>query len=91
LLGQLEDSYIIATDAEGLLLIDQHVAHERILFDEYRARERARPAESQQLLVPEVFDLTPAQATVFDLVSEELEGMGFELMRLSGRTVAIRA
>jgi DNA mismatch repair protein MutL len=90
-LGQLDESFIIATDDEGLLLIDQHVAHERVLFDKYRALESTRPAESQQLLIPETFDLTPAQAAVFDSVSPELENYGFELMRLSGRTVAIKA
>ena len=90
-LGQLEESFIIATDDEGLLLIDQHVAHERVLFDKYRALESARRVESQQLLVPETFDLTPAQAAVFDQLTPELEVYGFELMRLSGRTVAIRA
>jgi len=90
-LGQLEESYIIATDDEGLLLIDQHVAHERILFDKYRRLESSRSAESQNLLMPETFDLTPAQAATFDSVAEELETYGFGLMRLSGRTVAIRA
>lgn len=90
-LGQLEESFIIATDDEGLLLIDQHVAHERVLFDKYRALESERRVESQQLLVPETFDLTPAQAAVFDQLAPELETYGFELMRLSGRTVAIRA
>lgn len=90
-LGQLEESFIIATDDEGLLLIDQHVAHERILFDKYRALESERRSESQQLLVPETFDLTPAQAAVFDDLAPELEHYGFELMRLSGRTVAIKA
>src|SRR5215213_9850187 len=90
-LGQLEESYIIATDDEGLLLIDQHVAHERILFDKYRRLESSRPAESQQLLMPETFDLTPAQAATFDAIAEELETYGFGLMRLSGRTVAIKA
>ncbi|MGH9930016.1 MAG: hypothetical protein ACREA9_12450, partial [Pyrinomonadaceae bacterium] len=90
-LGQLDESFIIATDNEGLLLIDQHVAHERILFDKYRALESTRLAESQQLLIPETFDLTPAQAAVFDVLAEELESYGFELMRLSGRTVAIKA
>jgi DNA mismatch repair protein MutL len=90
-LGQLEESFIIATDDEGLLLIDQHVAHERILFDKYRALESTRPAESQNLLLPETFDLTPAQAAAFETVAEELETYGFGLMRLSGRTVAIRA
>jgi len=90
-LGQLEESFIIATDDEGLLLIDQHVAHERVLFDRYRALETERRSESQQLLVPETFDLTPAQAAVFDDLAPELEKYGFELMRLSGRTVAIKA
>jgi DNA mismatch repair protein MutL len=90
-LGQLDESFIIATDNEGLLLIDQHVAHERVLFDKYNALEAARQAESQQMLIPETFDLTPAQAAAFDTVAAELETYGFELMRLSGRTVAIKA
>jgi DNA mismatch repair protein MutL len=90
-LGQLDESFIIATDDQGLLLIDQHVAHERILFDKYRAVESTRLVESQQLLIPETFDLTPAQVSVFDVIATELESYGFELMRLSGRTVAIKA
>src|SRR2546427_2029587 len=90
-LGQLDESFIIATDDEGLLLIDQHVAHERVLFDRYRTLEASRRAESQQMLIPETFDLTPAQTTAFDAVAEELENYGFELMRLSGRTVAIKS
>jgi len=90
-LGQLDESFIIATDNEGLLLIDQHVAHERILFDKYRALESTRLAESQQLLIPETFDLTPAQVSILETIAAELEAYGFELMRLSGRTVAIKA
>ncbi|MGB8511075.1 MAG: DNA mismatch repair endonuclease MutL, partial [Pyrinomonadaceae bacterium] len=90
-LGQLEDSYIIATDPDGLLLVDQHAAHERVLYDSYLQLEDARSAASQNLLVPETFDLTPAQVNAFDAVAEELEHYGFGLMRLSGRTVAVRA
>jgi DNA mismatch repair protein MutL len=90
-LGQLEASFIIAVDDEGLLLIDQHAAHERILFDQYREKERGRMMESQNLLMPETFDLTPAQAAAFDTIAETLEAYGFGLMRLSGRTVAVRA
>jgi DNA mismatch repair protein MutL len=90
-LAQLDESFIIATDDEGLLLIDQHVAHERVLFDKYRSMEASRRAESQQLLIPETFDLTPAQVATFETVAPELEAYGFELMRLSGRTVAIKA
>jgi DNA mismatch repair protein MutL len=90
-LFQLEESYIVAVDEEGLLMIDQHAAHERVLFDKYRALEKAREPESQQLLVPETFDLSPAQAAAFDAVAEDLESYGFGLMRLSGRTVAVKS
>jgi len=90
-IGQLRESFIIATDDEGMLLIDQHVAHERILFDKFRRQENERKIESQNLLLPETIDLTPAQSVAFDLVEEELETCGFGLMRLSGRTVAIKS
>ncbi len=90
-IGQLRESFIIALDDEGMLLIDQHVAHERILFDKFRHQENARKVESQNLLLPETIDLSPAQSIAFDLVEEELENCGFGLMRLSGRTVAIKS
>ncbi len=90
-LGQLDDSYIVASDDEGLLLISQHVAHERILFDKYRRLEGARTADSQNLLIPETFDLTPTQAIALDQIEVELDAYGFALMRLSGRTLAIKA
>ncbi|MDQ2745843.1 MAG: hypothetical protein M3T96_01110, partial [Acidobacteriota bacterium] len=90
-LSQLHDSFIIAVDDEGLLLIDQHVAHERILFDKFRKKETARKIESQNLLLPETIDLSPAQAAAFDIVETELENLGFALMRLSGRTIAVKA
>jgi DNA mismatch repair protein MutL len=90
-IGQLHESYIIATDNEGLLLFDQHVVHERILFDKFRKRLGEQKIDSQNLLLPETLDLTPAQASAFDLVENELEECGFSLMRLSGRTVAIKA
>ncbi len=90
-LAQLHDSFIIAVDDEGLLLVDQHVAHERILFDKFRRKETDRPIESQNLLLPETIDLSPAQAEAFRLIEGELESLGFNVMQLSGRTVAIRS
>lgn len=90
-IGQLHESYIIAVDDEGMLLIDQHVAHERILFDKFRRKETERRIESQNLLLPETFDLTPAQSAAFSEVEAELEAVGFGLMRLSGRTIAVKA
>ena len=90
-MGQLHESFIIAVDDEGLLLIDQHVAHERILFDKYRKSESERQIESQNLLLPETIDLSPAQSEAFQLIENDLESLGFGLMRLSGRTVAIKS
>ena len=90
-IAQLHDSFIIAVDDEGLLLIDQHVAHERILFDKFRYKETVRSIESQNLLLPETIDLSPAQAEAFQLVAGELESLGFNTMQLSGRTIAIKS
>ncbi|HKP11537.1 MAG TPA: DNA mismatch repair endonuclease MutL [Blastocatellia bacterium] len=89
-LGQIRDSYIVATDEEGLLLVDQHVAHERVLFEQFRDTRLARPADVQALLIPETLDLSPAEADAFGVVQEELESIGVETMQLSGRTVAIK-
>jgi DNA mismatch repair protein MutL len=89
--AQLHESFIIAVDDEGLLLIDQHVAHERILFDKFRRSETERTIESQNLLLPETLDLSPSQAEAFQLVEDEMASLGFGLMRLSGRTVAIKS
>ena len=90
-IGQLHESFIFAVDDEGLLLVDQHVAHERILFDKFRKREADRPIESQNLLLPETLDLSPAQAEVYQVIEPVLTSLGFGLMRLSGRTVAIKS
>ena len=90
-IAQLHESFIVAFDDEGLLLIDQHVAHERILFDKFRKLETERKIESQNLLVPETFDLTPAQEAGYEEIKADLEACGFGLVKLSGRTLAINS
>src|SRR6185437_1913332 len=67
-LGQIRDSYIVATDEEGLLLVDQHVAHERILFEQFRDPRLARAAGLQPLLIPATIDLSPSEAEAFSIV-----------------------
>jgi DNA mismatch repair protein MutL len=89
-LGQIRDSYIVATDEEGLLLVDQHVAHERVLFEQFRDIRLAQAVQTQPLLIPETLDLSPAEAEAFTVVQPELEAMGIEAMQLSGRTIAIK-
>ena len=90
-IGQLHESFIVATDSDGLLLIDQHVAHERILFDKFKVRGAEAPVESQNLLLPETIDLNPAQGEIFHLIEDDLASLGFGVIRLSGRTVAIKS
>jgi DNA mismatch repair protein MutL len=89
-MGQIRDSYIVATDDEGLLIFDQHVVHERILFEQIRDGKMSRGTQIQPLLIPETLDLTPAEAEAFQVVKDELEIMGIETMELSGRTIAIK-
>ena len=89
-LGQIRDSYIVATDEEGLLLVDQHVAHERVLFEQFRDARLARAAGLQPLLIPATIDLSPSESEAFAIVESELENIGIETMRLSGRTIAIK-
>jgi DNA mismatch repair protein MutL len=89
-LGQIRDSYIVATDEEGLLLVDQHVAHERILFEQFRDARLARSSGLQPFLIPATLDLTPAEVEAFGIVQGELENIGIETMQLSGRTIAIK-
>lgn len=89
-LGQIRDSYIVATDEEGLLLVDQHVAHERILFEQFRDGRLARAAGLQPLLIPATLDLSPAEIEAFAIIQGELENIGIETMQLSGRTIAIK-
>jgi DNA mismatch repair protein MutL len=87
---QIRESYIVAIDEKGLLLIDQHVAHERILFDKFRRAEELREIKTQNLLIPETVDLTLAESQIFDQIEPELEKQGFRIMKLSGRTIAIK-
>ena len=90
-LGQMHNSFIIAVDRVGFMLIDQHVAHERILFEQHWQKLNEKQIESQRLLLPETIDLTPAQASAFDQLAPELEANGFEIGQLSGRTIAVKA
>ncbi len=90
-LGQMHNSFIIAVDRVGFMLIDQHVAHERILFEQHWQNLNRKQIQSQRLLMPETIDLTPAQASAFDQLSSEFEANGFEIGQLSGRTIAVKS
>jgi len=91
ILGQIYDSYVIACDSQGLLIIDQHVAHERILYEKLARSISQDQAESQGLLIPRTIELAPHQLALLDRVLPELRRSGFSVERFGGRAVLIRS
>src|SRR5215471_8173234 len=89
-LGQIRESFILAVNHEGLWIIDQHVAHERVLFEKVLKQRAAQRVESQRMLMPLVVELTPAQQAVFAEIAEELAHNGFEAEPFGSRSVAIK-
>jgi DNA mismatch repair protein MutL len=90
-LGQLHDSFIVAAGRDGLWIIDQHVAHERILFEQVLRQRAAGQVEIQQLLMPIVLQLTPGQEFEYARIAEELNAYGFETEPFGQRTIAIKS
>jgi len=88
--GQIRESFILAINPEGLWIIDQHVAHERILFEKISKQRLAESPERQQLLMPMIVELTPGQMAVFAEISEELNRNGFEVEPFGSRTIAVK-
>ncbi len=90
-LGQIQESFIVAASSSGLWLIDQHVAHERVLFEKFLSQRESGTVECQRLLMPYVLRLNPAQKTVWDRIHHELEAAGFEVEPFGQNTVAVKA
>jgi len=90
-LGQLHSSFIIAAGTDGLWIIDQHVAHERILFEQVLSQQAAGRVEVQHLLMPVILQLTPEQQIEYARISDELHNSGFETEPFGNRTIAVKA
>jgi DNA mismatch repair protein MutL len=88
--GQIRESFILAINSQGLWIIDQHVAHERILFEKISKQRLAESPERQQLLMPMIVELTPGQMAVFAEISDELNRNGFEVEPFGSRTIAVK-
>ncbi len=88
-LGQFRDTFIIAIDDEGICIIDQHVAHERVLFERIMERLTAGRLESQRLLVPMMLELSPAEHQALVGRTDALEAFGFEIEEFGGNTVKV--
>jgi DNA mismatch repair protein MutL len=90
-LGQVSASFIVAVNGEGLWIVDQHVAHERVLFEQHLEARRAGKVEAQRMLMPLVIELSPRQIATFEQIAEELSANGFEVEPMGPKSVAIQA
>jgi DNA mismatch repair protein MutL len=90
-IGQYRMSYIVVDMPGGLRLVDQHVAHERVLYDRYFARAAAAQPATQRLLTPILYEAGAAESGVLESHADELRAVGFDIERFSGNAFAISA
>jgi DNA mismatch repair protein MutL len=90
-IGQLQDTFVVSATDDEIFFLDQHVAHERVLFERLLADLDAGPLASQELLFPQPLELGAGQAALVQEWTETLEGLGFRLEGWSGSTVVLRA
>jgi DNA mismatch repair protein MutL len=91
LLGQYRESYLVAEGADGLVLVDQHVAHERVRFERIRERLEGQGLASQALLVPVSFEASPEEAEALRRADGVLVAAGFSVSELAGRLFVVSA
>jgi DNA mismatch repair protein MutL len=91
LLGQFRNTYILAVDTEGICIIDQHVAHERVLFEEVMERLTSGVLPSQRLLHPLIIDAAPAQREALTAHAPDLSRLGFEIEDFGGGSIRVAA
>lgn len=89
-LGQYLDMYIIASTDEGVLIIDQHNAHERVLFEKYQEIDREKKWPQKLALFPVLFELSPSQVLSFEENQSLLEEIGFRVEAMSGRSFSLK-
>ena len=90
-LGQFRDTFIIAVDDEGVAIIDQHVAHERVLFEQISEKLTSGRLESQRLLTPLLIDLSPAQRQALAAHRDTLDRFGMEVEEFGGDSLRLSA
>lgn len=91
LVGQIEDTFIVAHSADEVFFVDQHVAHERVLFERLRSDLEVGPLTAQELLFPQPLELAPARARAVEGALPDLSRLGFMLEGFGGRTLIVRA
>jgi len=88
-LGQFRDTFIVAIDEEGIAIVDQHVAHERVLFERFLERLAEGRLESQRLLEPMILQVPPAGRQALVAHAANLERFGFEIAEFGGDSVRV--
>lgn len=90
ILGQYQDTYIIASSEDGILIIDQHNAHERVLFEKYRDIDKKKKWPRKLALFPVLFELSPSQVLSLEGNQAVLEDAGFRVEAMSGRSISLK-
>ena len=88
---QLHNSYLVTESEDGLIIIDQHALHERIMYEELLARMQRGPLESQHLLIPEVVKASPRQVAIVEQIQPLLKKLGIEVAAFGPESVAVSA
>jgi DNA mismatch repair protein MutL len=88
--GQVAQTYVVAEGPDGLYLVDQHAAHERVLYEQMQANRAGAKVAAQQLLEPITVELTPAQAAILEAEAETLAQVGFDIEPFGGTTYRLR-
>ena len=90
-MAQLQGVYILAENAQGLVIVDMHAAHERIVYERLKQQLDARSVPMQPLLIPATFAATPTEVAAAEASTEVLARLGLDISALSPRTLAVRA
>jgi DNA mismatch repair protein MutL len=91
IIGQFHDTYILCESVDGLVLIDQHAAHERILFEQLKNRSSTLSKASQKLLIPETIDLGYREAEILEKLIPDLNELGLEIEPFGGNTFVVKS
>jgi len=91
IIGQLHGTYLLCESHEGLVLVDQHAAHERIRFEQLKALAGGSTGRVQTLMVPETLDLSFSESEVLESLLPELSRLGFDIEPFGGNTFAVKA
>ncbi|MBI9075886.1 MAG: DNA mismatch repair endonuclease MutL [Desulfatibacillum sp.] len=90
-LGQFANAYVLCQSSLGLLIVDQHAAHERVLFEQFKKHMEKGGIEIQNLLIPETFELSHTEAEILERILPDLQKTGIDVDRFSGRTFVVKA